>query len=268
MGIESNAIQFLCAAKNYGVEFDDVLMFGRQTFFPTAPALARVFQALDVKEDPVSFHERTRFAEPFFELLGAKRVRSLDYSDFEGAEVIHDMNQPLPAEMRNQAGVVFDGGSIEHVFHVSQALKNLMELVRVGGWFMQITPANNFMGHGFWQLCPEVAYRAFTPENGFERPIVFVKEWSRENGWYAAKEPAKIGRRVELQNVDMTQVFTMARKTADVEVFKTPPLESDYQALWEEAHEQKGIPEKAVDDGKQKVVEKPSRPASQARALW
>ncbi len=168
-----------------------------------------------------------------------------------------------------EAGVVFDGGAIEHVFHVTQALKNLMELVRVGGWLIQVVPANNMMGHGFWQLSPEVFYRAFTPENGFEKPIVFVKEWTYEDAWYAAKEPAKIGRRVELRNACLTVVCTMARKTADVEVFRKPPQESDYSVMWEEDSKQKADAEaKSGEDSSQSAPAIAPIPPRQKKPLF
>jgi hypothetical protein len=72
--------------------------------------------------------------------------------------------------------VVYDGGTIEHVFNAVQAFKNGMEMVRVGGHFIQVNPANNFMGHGFWQFSPELIYRVFSAENGFNIRGVFLHE--------------------------------------------------------------------------------------------
>jgi hypothetical protein len=42
-----------------------------------------------------------------------------------------------------------------------------MDLLKVGGTFVASTPANYFMGHGFYQFSPELFFRLFCPENGF-----------------------------------------------------------------------------------------------------
>jgi 2-polyprenyl-3-methyl-5-hydroxy-6-metoxy-1,4-benzoquinol methylase len=65
------------------------------------------------------------------------------------------MNLPISETLRQRYSVVYDGGKLEHVFNQPQALKNCMEMVRVGGYFLQTNTANKFMGHGFWQFSPE-----------------------------------------------------------------------------------------------------------------
>ena len=105
-----------------------------------------------------------------------EQVSSVDASDYERATHIHDFNQPLPASLANRFSVVHDGGTIEHVFNIPQAFKNCMEMVRVGGHFIQVNVANNYMGHGFWQFCPELIYRIFSRENGFQIKAVLMHE--------------------------------------------------------------------------------------------
>ena len=46
------------------------------------------------------------YAEPFLDLLGAKTVTSFDASDYEGASVVHDLNQLIPDEHKNRFSVV------------------------------------------------------------------------------------------------------------------------------------------------------------------
>lgn len=230
MGIDSSCLQFLSAAKNRGVDFRETLTIGRQRFFPDTKTLGRVFKAVGVDLDPTTFkHE---FAEPFFKALGAESVDSMDACDHERATIIHDLNLPIPAELRGRFSAVFDGGTLEHVFNFPQAIKNLMDMVRVGGSLVLLTSANNMMGHGFWQVSPELMYRCLSPENGFEVDCVLLKETISENGWYAAPDPLKVRTRVELTNQLQTLIMALARKTADVEVFAAAPQQSDYVALW------------------------------------
>jgi SAM-dependent methyltransferase len=91
------------------------------------------------------------YADPLFEALGATQVDALDNSDFEGAKFIHDFSEPIPSEWKEQFDVVFDGGTLEHVFNFPAALRNAMELLRPGGRLFIHTCANNLCGHGFYQ---------------------------------------------------------------------------------------------------------------------
>ena len=160
------------------------------------------------------------------------------FSDFEQATHIHDMNLPIPHDLEGRYSVVFDGGTLEHVFHAPQALLNCMKLLRIGGYFVQVTNGNNFMGHGFWQFSPELLYRVFSPENGFECAGVFAQELhqSGHRVWgsslYLARDPAELGWRVELQNKWPTYLVTIARKVATATIFDAYPQQSDYRALW------------------------------------
>src|SRR5262249_13058363 len=108
------------------------------------------------------------YCEGFLKRLGASEVVSVDASDYEGASVVHDMNQPVPASMYESFTAVIDSGTLEHVFNFPVAVKNCMEMVSRGGHFLGITPANNLMGHGFYQFSPELLYRIFSPANGYQ----------------------------------------------------------------------------------------------------
>jgi len=78
-----------------------------------------------------------------FHRLGAATVDSLDYSAYEGAALIHDMNLPWPSgSPPRQYDLVHDGGTLEHVFHLPQALSNAMSLVKPGGLFAGVSPCD------------------------------------------------------------------------------------------------------------------------------
>ena len=156
----------------------------------------------------------------------------MDISDFEGATHIHDMNLPLPDDLRGRFSVVHDSGTLEHVFHFVQAMKNCMEMVAVGGHFSQVSNANNYMGHGFWQISPELIYRVFSPANGFQVETVLLHEVVPGGRWYVASDPEKFHGRVQLCNSRPTYILTLARKVAQVEIFATVPQESDYASAW------------------------------------
>ena len=235
MGLDRTAAEALCAAKSLGAGFDTVLTIGRQWLGAPRETIEQIAAIHRASFNGVA---GSRFAEPLFRMLGAKRVDSLDISDFEGATICHDMNLPLPGRLRQAYDLVFDGGSLEHVFNVPQALRNCMEAVRVGGYFVQVNNGNNFMGHGFWQFSPELLYRTFSPENGFETLGVFARPLRRpfrqtiEGPYFLARDPKALGWRVELANRHPTYLVTIARRVADKPVFEQFPQQSDYVALW------------------------------------
>ncbi len=81
---------------------------------------------------------------------------SLDCSDYEHCDIVHDMNRPIDPSHHGTFDVVIDGGSLEHIFNFPVAVANCMNLVKVGGSVFIFTPANNHMGHGFYQFSPDV----------------------------------------------------------------------------------------------------------------
>jgi hypothetical protein len=246
MGIDVPSLQLLCCAKSIGVDFSDTMTVGRQNVLLRPDTTASILAAIGIPREQASVVFEWDFAEPLFSLLGARRVSSVDASDFERATYIHDFNQPLPAFLTNRFSVVLHGGTIEHVFNIPQAFKNCMEMVRVGGHFIQVNEANNYMGHGFWQFCPELIYRILSRENGFQIDVVLlhehVKRGSSDNPfgsgsgrWYKVQDPAAHHCRVELCNARHTYICTIARRVSAERIFACFPQQSDYVECWNQS---------------------------------
>jgi hypothetical protein len=232
MGLDSTAIQFLCSAKCAGVDFSDTLMVGRQSFYMHPKVLQRVLSRLGSATDARGFLRENQWGEAFFKLLGAHRISSLDVSDFEGATIIADLNSPIPDHLSEGFSVVFDGGTLEHIFEITVALKSCMQMVRVGGHFIQVTGANNFAGHGFWQFSAELIYRVFAPENGYQVEAVLMHENTPGGAWYSVQDPKEVHDRVELCNSTPTYILTIAKRISTTEIFVRPPQQSDYVFAW------------------------------------
>src|SRR6185295_9992131 len=126
----------------------------------------------------------TLYAEPLFHALGARKVFALDASAFEGAQVVHDLNLPIGPDLQEKFDLVYDGGTLEHVFNFPVALKNCMQLVRPGGQLILHTVTNNYCGHGFYQFSPELFFRALSPENGFEMERMVLHRIGPYGRWY------------------------------------------------------------------------------------
>ncbi|HYG50129.1 MAG TPA: hypothetical protein VD905_04455, partial [Flavobacteriales bacterium] len=144
-------------------------------------------------------------------------------------------NTPVPEHLKNKYSLVLDSGTLEHVFDYKTAVKNCMEMVKPGGHFIGISPANNLMGHGFYQLSPELFYSVFSTTNGFN-VIKMVIAASNEKGeiknWYEVANPDVIKSRLHLVNNFPVYILFIAKKTAEVEIFKNIPFQSDYVTTW------------------------------------
>src|SRR5262249_30321510 len=97
--------------------------------------------------------------QTLFKSLGFESVHSLDYSDFEGAGIIHALNSSeLPKELYERFDVIIDHGTIEHVFHIPNALLNLFRMLKIGGRLIHSSPTSNLVDHGFYMFSPTLFY--------------------------------------------------------------------------------------------------------------
>jgi SAM-dependent methyltransferase len=175
------------------------------------------------------------FADDFFRLLGATEVVSFDHSDYEGASVVHDMNVQIPPQFQQSFDFVYDGGTLEHVYNFPQAIKNCVDLLKASGLFVCSTPANDFMGHGFYQFSPDLFFRLFSQDNGFRLEQVLAFEYETGGAWFEVEDPGKLGRRVEmLATKSRIILWVVARKLGIKSIdYVSYPKQSDYVSQWE-----------------------------------
>jgi SAM-dependent methyltransferase len=227
----------LLEARRRGTAFDRVLTFGRIELAVLPRQASDLLRAEGLSHENVAalaaLPRSAQFAEPVFAALGAREVLSLDASAYQAASLVHDMNQPLPDSMKQGFDVVFDGGSIEHVFNFPVAIRNCMELLKPGGSLIIHTAANNCMGHGFYQFSPELFYRVFSPDNGFEVVRMVVHGSGPFGSWYDVADPAVIRSRVELISFMPTQLLLHVRRSRVVPIFARAPQQSDYVTEWD-----------------------------------
>jgi hypothetical protein len=109
-----------------------------------------------------------------------------------------------------------------------------MQMLAVGGKFLGFTPGNNYMGHGFYQFSPELFFRVFDRENGFEMERMILFDPMGGGHWYDVRDPKRVGRRVEARGWGEIDLFVQARKIADVPVLTSAPQQSDYVVAWDQ----------------------------------
>ena len=237
MGLDDKGTQFLLAARRLGVSFERTATIGRQRLYVTPPLLRRRLGAFGIAttaENTRRLFDEDGFAEPLLRLLGAKQTVSIDASAYEGASRILDLNRSLPPDLEGAFTAVVDAGSLEHVFDVPSAMRNCMQMVAAGGFFLAITPANNTMGHGFYQFSPELFYRVFSDANGFTVERMLVTGTSSTH-WFDVADPTNIRTRVQLRGFRPTYLCVAARRVEIRSILDTPPQQSDYVIRWEDA---------------------------------
>jgi SAM-dependent methyltransferase len=227
----------MCYAVKNGVSFKQTLTVGRQNF----SIIRRDADAILSKYDSSRFKEGIEiinglyakpelFSEKLFEYFGAEQTDSIDYSDYEGATIVHDMNIPVNDDLKNKYTVVWDGGSLEHVFNFPVAIKNCMDMVKPGGHFILETPANNYFGHGFYQFSPELFFSLLDKHNSFTDTKIFM--WDSKFNWYEVVSPQIIKKRNILPPSNKASLmFVVSRKIANVpDVISA--MQSDYVDRW------------------------------------
>jgi SAM-dependent methyltransferase len=80
-----------------------------------------------------SIEQSTQTDIELFASLCDARFHALDVSDYEGADIIHDLNQPLPQALVGCADFIFDGSCLDNIFDVGTAMRSLSRLLRPGG---------------------------------------------------------------------------------------------------------------------------------------
>jgi hypothetical protein len=239
MGIIFTYAAALAKARREGTRFDTTLTLGHLWSYLTDKQFEQLARACGV-DGGGSISTDDPYADGFIRtVLGASSVQSLDYSDFEGCDIVHDLNQPVPPAMHEQFDVIIDGGSLEHVFNFPTAIANCMRMVKQNGSIFILTAANNCLGHGFYQFSPELFFRVFDEKNGFEvRNVVLEEhrfpgaELSQSTRMYAVTDPAIVQERVGLVSSSPVLVMIHAVRKEITDIFREYPIQSDYASRY------------------------------------
>ena len=248
MGLDYNALKLLLWGKNLGVSFERTLTLGRQNLLCTRRQISQLTQVFGTPLDSTQIEHcvplgemRAIYADKLLEALGAKELVSVDYSDFEGASLIHDLNQRFPEHERERYSLVIDGGTLEHVFDFPSAFRNCLELLAVGGHYLATTPAHGEMGHGFYQFSPELFFRVFSTEHGFELRKIVLYNPSKVNApFYQVHDPANTGFRNQLKCSHPMTLAVLAQRVNTKPILAAAPMQSDYVASWKQTRQQSG----------------------------
>ncbi len=93
------------------------------------------------------------------------------------------------------------------------------------------------MGHGFYQISPELFFRVFSEENGFALRKLILFDSKTDAVFYQVNDPAVTGNRTGLVSKRPLLLAALAQRIALKPIFARTPQQSDYAAQWEKFRE-------------------------------
>ena len=184
MGIAKEAF-FLLGKLSLTKNFEglNVLQLGRQSGIVSTRQISKISKRLKLNlphpmPTGTGFYRNYPEGDELFRFLGFTSIDSLDVTDYEGANVIADLNLPISSELQKSYDLVYDGGTSEHVFNQLEVLSNVHKLLKVGGIIVHNTPANNLLDHGYVQPSPNF-YLEYYAANDYE----LVQGYLIESTW-------------------------------------------------------------------------------------
>jgi SAM-dependent methyltransferase len=111
-------------------------------------------------------NENRTNANAVLTLLGADSVSVADISPYENPDYLIDLNNRGGPEYNDKFDIIFDIGTLEHIFDVPTALENITRMLKPGGRVILVVPSSNYIDHGFYQFSPTLFYDFFSC-NGF-----------------------------------------------------------------------------------------------------
>ena len=168
MGLPQQALKLLKVEQEYKKISGDLLVCGKQSvlinedmmssIFTDQPEIKRVI--LEKWGDPGNLDGTTRHRnstlrdDVLFKTYLNVTYNCVDISDYEGANIICDLNYPIPDELASRFDFIYSGGCLDNVFNPISLLTNTTKMLKPGGRVMHYEAFSGLMG----------AYLTFTPE--------------------------------------------------------------------------------------------------------
>ena len=172
----------------------------------------------------------SNFADVFMlDCKWATKIDSIDNSEFEGANIIHNLNEPINESRAGTYDLIIDGGTLEHVFNLPIALGNISSLLKIGGRILHFNPSNNYMGHGFYQFSPELFASFYSGKNGFVDTKVFLFDPKKRKFLFRVNLENLSGR-IEIRKSGPLEVWSESRKFNHTTMYDVQ--QTDYVVRW------------------------------------
>lgn len=218
MGINLHAFNFLYYNSKIR-KFGKTLTIGRQKITADENSLNNVIEGITLDQNYLDSY--------LLKYFGATSVDSIDISDYEGSNIIYDLNNNVTQDLENRYDTIIDSGSLEHIFNIKVAMKNFSKMCKKNGTILHITPSNNFCGHGFYQFSPELFHTYYNIENNFKDTDIYLAKVYDSNKWFKIiKNNFKNDKRINI--ITDEETFILCKTTKNNELAKDIIQQGDY----------------------------------------
>jgi hypothetical protein len=118
-----------------------------------------------------------------FQMIGYRSLHTLDAFENDKPEFMWDLCKPIPGEWHQKYDMLFDIGVLEHTSDIFQALENVGNLVKVGGWIVlylpMVSPINSCMYHPNPPFYFDIL--AGNGFHNFDAWINWMPDWDQQN---------------------------------------------------------------------------------------
>lgn len=191
-------------------------MLGRQTlnFRPKGwtPRLIAQLDELGITATREDIFQDDRFCETYLNTIGWPKMQSLDFSDIEGAEYIHDLSVPVGEDLCDRFDLIYDGGTTEHVFDIAQSFRNVDAMLKDEGIFISCVGTDGWFGHGFYQVGPDIPWRYWVASLGYEMLGCWTFSRTGRDQPRVIEDPTNARRGAEHWYTDPQFIFYIVRK--------------------------------------------------------
>jgi SAM-dependent methyltransferase len=144
MGLLPQIGQFIIREHLYKAITGRILTIGRQTIHITPEHLKIFLEQQGLPAPPpekiaidvsTSHATMNRFVDDktFFGSFSSAQLNALDHSDFEGADIVCDLNRPVPPALEEQFDFIYNGSVLDNVWDPATGMRNMTRLLKPGG---------------------------------------------------------------------------------------------------------------------------------------
>lgn len=172
MGINRQVLHALLSENAYDPIRGSVLLIGRSTVTireSTISAIAKEFgrptpswatSAKSTKHSSDIFFiddiELFRWLSPKIETIDV-----LDVSEYEGANIVHDLNTPVGSALEGKYDFIYDSSVLDNIFSPATGITNIYRMMSSGGRYLGLNVSSFYPG-AFAALPPEWFYAFFS----------------------------------------------------------------------------------------------------------
>src|SRR5689334_2660568 len=172
----------------------DVLLIGRQTVLLTPEKALELMHregvtprngySLEIDKSTVGSEQAPYITDrSFFSLFSDAKVLALDVSAYEDAEIVHDLNLPLPREYAHIADFIFNGSCLDNLFDPATAIKSISRMLRPNGRVIHLEHGSPVQG-AFLCYSPEWFFDFYAVNNYSDcQTLACTFDSSLQNHW-------------------------------------------------------------------------------------